>query len=107
MIINHKKTKYSLDIDKAIQLGVMTKIPKMRKIKACDIPKYALFRWAYTHIPNIYYNYVMIDSYLRDRGQIVSTETGGFGWIDFDDESIICEFFDIKKQKWIREIEID
>lgn len=105
--ITHEGSNYVLDFDKAAKSGALKKVPKTRRIQAGDIPKYALFRWAYTNVQNVYYNYVMIDSHLKNIGQIVSTETGRFGWINFDDESIICEFFDVKKQKWIREIEID
>lgn len=112
MIINHKNIKYSLDIRKAIQLGVMTKIPKTRPVMIKDIPNNTIFRWSYKDGRNqIYYEYMMADSASTAFNNCISLDgkigKRGTEALVVDDEEIVLEFLDAKKEKWIREIEID
>lgn len=104
MQITRKGKKYILDIEKAIELGVLK--AKSRPIKISDIPNGAVFRWKFEEN---YDYYLMLDNKKLDRGQSISITSSGEStspynaW--FEDETEDLSFLDVKKEEWVSEIE--
>lgn len=101
-------TKYSLNLEQALASGVAVKVPKMRKVNVRDIPNGTPLRW-HDKLGKQYRNFVMLDNTMWTNGQAVCIDwdnpVSPYGDLTWFSSSTNLEFFDIKTQKWVSEVE--
>jgi hypothetical protein len=97
MKINLNGDDFNLDVEKAVLIGALTKIPKTRPVRVSDIPNGSLFTWNGDR-------YVMIDNKSRKQGQCICiTEVFSPYQVWFDDDTDL-KYWSFADRNWISEI---
>lgn len=100
MKITLESENYDLNIERAIDLGVLTPIPKTRPVYVKDIPNGSVFRWKSGR-------FVMRDNTATSPKQCIQVSGSDIEcpeptWFAYNTE---LTYWDEKRRLWIKEVE--
>lgn len=101
--ITHDGQKYLVNLEKATQLGLITKGKTKRGLSIKDIPNGSIFRYKHEK-----YEKMMMNNKKKGDGQFISLndwnkgKTGGYDSFYHDE---VFQYWDPTNEKWISEIE--
>ena len=95
--------KYNLDINRGIELGILTVVDVNRPLKFKDLKNGDIFQWRFKNGRGWSVNYVMLDIDKRVDGQAINMSVfPASTWFSPEEDSdVIFRKYDIDKRVWV------